>query len=73
MAGGGVGTQPIFLSTTIAVDVHVLASTLQRAGISFQGAHAFAQGLPVASLGDRRALASMFSDAMAQLRAARQV
>jgi len=67
MAGGGVGTQPIFLSTTIAVDVHGLASILQRAGVSFQGAHAFAQGQPVSSLGDRRALASMFSDAVSQL------
>ena len=71
MAGGGVGTQPIFLSTTSAVDVHGLASILQRAGVSFQGAHAFAQGLPVASLGDRRALASMFSDAVSQLSAPR--
>ena len=70
MAGAGVGTgqdRTVLLSSNQVVNVFALASTLQRCGVSFAGAQAFAQGNPVASASDRKALASMFSDALAQL------
>lgn len=57
------------LSSTLAVDVHSLASTLQRFGVTLSGAQAFAQGNAVAGGADRKALASLFSDALRQLRA----
>jgi len=71
MAGGGVGTGQDYggnLSMTHVVAVHALASALQRFGVSFAGAQAFAQGNTVASAADRRALASLFGDALSQLR-----
>ena len=75
MAGAGVGSgqdKPVMLSSTHPVDIHSLASLLQRSGISFQAAQAFALGHPIELAADRRALASMFSDAIAQLRAGRR-
>jgi hypothetical protein len=76
MAGAGVGSgqdKPVLISSVHPVDMHVLVSVLQRSGISFQGAQDFARGNPVASSADRRALASMFSDALRQLSAGRRV
>lgn len=70
MAGAGVGSgqdRPVSISSTHAVNVNYLASSLQRFGVSFQGAQAFAQGEPVTTSADRRALASLFSDALRQL------
>ena len=70
MAGSGVGTgqdRVVLLSANEMVNVFALSSTLQRFGVSFAGAQAFAQGNAVASASDRKALASMFSDALAQL------
>jgi hypothetical protein len=75
MAGAGVGSgqdQPVTLSSTHLVNIHSLASLLQRSGISFQSAQAFAQGQPIELAADRRALASILSDAIAQLRAGRR-
>jgi hypothetical protein len=75
MAGGGVGTgqdSPVIISSTHPVNIHSLASLLQRSGLSFQAAQAFALGQPIELAADRRALASMFSDAIAQLRAGRR-
>jgi hypothetical protein len=72
MAGGGVGTGQVVISSTHPVDIHSLASLLQRSGISFQAAQAFALGNPIELATDRRALASMFSDAIDQLRAGRR-
>jgi hypothetical protein len=60
------------ISTTHPVDVHALASLLQRSGVSFQVAQAFALGQPIELATDRRALASLFSDAIAQLRSGRR-
>jgi hypothetical protein len=70
MAGGGVGTgqDKTILSSTFAVDVMAMTSSLQRYGVSYAGAQAFASGQPVASMADRKALASLFSDALAHLR-----
>jgi hypothetical protein len=69
MAGGGVGSGPWGqISSTYRVDVHALASSLQRFGVSAQGAQEFAQGKGVTNELDRRALASLFSDALNQLR-----
>jgi len=67
MAGAGVGTLPVLISSTHLVDTHQLTSTLQRAGVSYQGAQAFALGNPVPSVSDRKALASLFADALRQL------
>jgi hypothetical protein len=70
MAGAGVGSgqdKPVSLSPTFTVDTHALASVLQKSGLSFQGSQAFAQGLPVASGADRKALAGLFADALSQL------
>jgi hypothetical protein len=68
MPGGGVGSsQTIVLSTRYGVNVNSLTSTLQRLGVSYLGAQAFAQGNLVESIADRRALASLFSDAVDQL------
>jgi len=75
MAGAGVGTgqdKPVLISSTHPVDIHSLASLLQRSGLSFQAAQAFALGQPIELATDRRALASMFSDAIDQLRAGRR-
>jgi hypothetical protein len=75
MAGAGVGSgqdKPVMLSTTHPVDIHSLASLIQRSGISFQAAQAFALGNPVELATDRRALASLFADAIAQLRSGRR-
>ena len=75
MAGAGVGSgqdKPVMISSTYPVDIHSLASLLQRSGISFQAAQAFALGQPIELATDRRALASMFSDAIEQLRAGRR-
>ena len=67
MAGGGVGTRNLVLSSTMPIDTLALAATLQRFGVTNIGAQAFAQGQPVASAADRKALASMFGDALGQL------
>jgi hypothetical protein len=75
MAGGGVGTgqdKPVTLSSLHPVEIHSLASLLQRSGISFQASQAFALGQPIERAADRRALASIFSDAIAQLRGGRR-
>jgi hypothetical protein len=75
MAGAGVGSgqdKPVMISSTHPVDIHSLASLLQRSGISFQAAQAFALGNPIELATDRRALASMFSDAIDQLKAGRR-
>jgi hypothetical protein len=75
MAGGGVGTgqeKPVMISSTHQVDVHSLSSLLQRSGVSFQGAQSFALGNPIELASDRRALASLFSDAIQQLRTGRR-
>jgi len=75
MAGAGVGTgqdQPVTISLTHSVDVHALTSVLQRSGVSFQAAQAFALGQPIDQAADRRALASLFSDAIAQLQGRRR-
>jgi hypothetical protein len=55
------------LSLTHTVDVYQVTSVLQRSGVSYKGAQAFAQGLPVEQAADRKALASLFSNAIAQL------
>lgn len=70
MAGGGVGSgqDKTILSSTFAVNALVLTSTLQRLGLSHAGAEAIAAGQPAASPADRKALASLFADALAQLR-----
>ena len=75
MAGAGVGSRqdkPVLISSTHPVDIHSLTSLLQRSGISFQAAQAFALGQPIELATDRRALASLFSDAIAQLRGGRR-
>jgi hypothetical protein len=75
MAGAGVGSgqdKSVSLSSAHPVDTHALASVLQKSGLSFQGSQAFAQGLLVASVADRKALASLFADALDQLRARRR-
>jgi hypothetical protein len=75
MAGAGVGSgqdKPVLISLTHPVDIHSLTSLLQRSGISFQAAQAFALGQPIELATDRRALASLFSDAIAQLRGGRR-
>ena len=75
MAGAGVGSgqdKPVMISSTHPIDVHALASLLQRSGISYQAAQAFAQGQPIEFAPDRKALASLFSDAIAQLRSGRR-
>jgi hypothetical protein len=75
MPGSGVGTgqdKPISLSSTQPVDVHLLASILQRSGISFRTAQAFAQGSPIENAAERRAIASTFSDALRQLTGGRR-
>ena len=69
MAGGGFGPRVVVLSTTKPVDGDMLGF-LQRFGVSYEGAQAFAKGNPVASLHDRRRLASMLSDAIKQLSSA---
>ena len=66
MAGGGIGSS-VLLSSTSVFNVGSLAITLQRFGVSVAGAQAFAQGNPVASASDRKALASIVSDALKQL------
>jgi hypothetical protein len=75
MAGGGVGSgqdKPVSLSSTQPVDIHLLASILQRSGIPYRTAQAFAQGGLVENAAERRAIASMFSDAIRQLSGSRQ-
>jgi hypothetical protein len=75
MAGAGVGSgqdKPVLISTTHRVDIHSLTSLLQSAGLSFQAAQAFALGNPIELATDRRALASLFSDAIGQLRSGRR-
>jgi hypothetical protein len=49
------------------INTLALAATLQRFGVTNLGAQAFAQGQPVTSAADRKALASMFGDALGQL------
>jgi hypothetical protein len=70
MAGGGVGSgqDKVLISSTFRVEVHALASSLQRFGVSARGAQEFAQGNGVTTELDRRALASLFADALNQLR-----
>ena len=75
MAGAGVGSgqdKPVMISSTHPVDIHSLSSLLQRSGISFQSAQAFALGRPIELAADRRALTSLFADAIEQLRAGRR-
>jgi hypothetical protein len=75
MAGGGIGSgqdKPVSLSSTHPVDIHLLASILQRSGLSYRTAQAFAQGSPVENAAERRAIASMFSDAVRQLTGGRR-
>jgi hypothetical protein len=75
MAGAGVGSgqdKPVTISVTYPVDIHALTSVLQRSGISFLAAQAFARGQPIDQVGDRQALASLFSDAIAQLQGRRR-
>jgi hypothetical protein len=75
MAGGGIGTgqdKTVSLSSTQPVDIHLVASILQRSGIPYRTAQAFAQGSPVENAAERRAIASMFSDAIRQLMGGRR-
>jgi hypothetical protein len=45
----------------VAINAHLLVSSLQRSGISFAGAQQFSQGKAVTNPADRRALAVVLS------------
>jgi hypothetical protein len=51
---------------TIPIDAHLLTSSLQRSGLSFEGAQQFSQGLAVTNAADRQRLATLLTALLKQ-------
>ena len=71
MPAGVGGNQPNDALTaakllTVTVDLHLVASSLQRCGISFAGAQQFSQGQAVANAADRLTIAKVLSELLKQ-------
>jgi hypothetical protein len=71
MPAGVAGNQPNDALTAarfspVTIDSHLLVSSLQRCGISFDGAQQFSQGQTVTNAADRQTIAKVLSELLKQ-------
>jgi hypothetical protein len=50
----------------VTVDLNLVVSSLQRCGVSYDGAQEFGQGQPVATFADRLTIAKVLSELLKQ-------